>query len=151
MPIPVSMDNIRRLVPAIQRPRFRGEGQSAQDAPVPDGRTYQTDALCLTCKNILASSRLIFGSKTGIVPSLEIHKLPCLDELKRSALDSHCHFCTVLWRNLTNRHSPETLARVRGSAVTLRIRQGWCWIAFFLHYLAKASCPRLNYSYRQVY
>jgi hypothetical protein len=119
-----AMDNLKTLVPSIQRPRFRGEGQCAHDAPFPEARTYQTDALCLTCKNVLAKSGIIFGSKTGIVSSLEVYKLPlCLDELRRSAIDLHCHFCTLVWWNLTKGHSPETLSQVRGSEVTLRIQQ----------------------------
>lgn len=112
------------LVPSIQRPRFRGKGQSAYDAPVPDGRTYQTDALCASCKNVFARSGIIFGSKIRIVSSAEYYKLsPSLDELKRSAIDLHCHFCGIAWWELTKSLSSEILDGAKRSKVTLRIEQ----------------------------
>jgi hypothetical protein len=118
------MDSIRRLVPSIQRPRFRGEGQSSHDAPAPDRRIYQTGVLCTFCKNTFARSRIIFGSKTGLISSLEFHKLsPSLGELKRSALELHCHFCTLVWGQLASNHTPVALDRAKGGEITLRFRK----------------------------
>jgi len=103
---------------STQCPRFRGVGQSPDDAPEPDGRIYQSDALCRSCKKVLTKSSIIFGSKIGI----ESHKLSSsLDELKRSAIDLHCHLCALVLWVLVREASWEDVNRSRKRKVTMAI------------------------------
>jgi hypothetical protein len=117
------MEPLHRLVPQhFQPPRFRDGDKIAKQLVVPDGETYQTDALCDSYQEVLRKSRVIFGSRYYFVPWLEVHKLrPSLDDLKQSVIESHCHFCTLVWHVLSDGQEPGTLRTALGNKVSLRI------------------------------
>jgi hypothetical protein len=118
------MYDLKRLVPANQAPRFRGEGESAHDGPVPDGESYQTDALCTSCKGVLCKSGILFGSRYRLVASLEIHRLrSSLGGVQQSAIRLHCHFCTIVWYLLSRDQSAATLREAAEDKVLLRVEK----------------------------
>jgi hypothetical protein len=117
------MGTLSRLVPQhFQPPRFRDGDESAEELVVPDGETYQTNALCASCRKVLRKSKVIFGSRYCFIPWLEVHKLrPSLTELEQSAIRLHCHLCTVIWYVLSEGQEPGTLRMASGSEISLRI------------------------------
>ena len=104
-------ETLNRLVPQhFQPPRFRDGDESAEQLVVPDGETYPTSALCASCRKVLRKSRVIFGSGYCFVPWLEVHKLrSSLTELEQSAIQLHCHFCTLVWLVLSEDQELKTL------------------------------------------
>jgi hypothetical protein len=117
------METLDRLVPRhFQPPRFRDGDESAEQLVVPDGVTYQTSALCAPCRKVLRKSRVIFGSRYCFVPWLEVHRLrSSLTELEQSAIQLHCHFCTLVWHVLHEDQEPGTLRKASGNEISLRI------------------------------
>jgi hypothetical protein len=117
------METLNRLVPQhFQPPRFRDGDESAEQLVVPDGETYKTSALCASCGKVLRKSRVIFGSRYCFVPWLEVHKLrSSMAELKQSAIQLHCHLCTLVWHVLSEDQELGTLRMALGSEISLRI------------------------------
>jgi hypothetical protein len=87
---------INNHLPAIQKPQSRLQGTILEESELTAGGVSQLHAVCLDCFSVFNQSKILFGSWHHFVPRCEnffLHQR--FDALKR-AVQSGCHFCSLL-------------------------------------------------------
>jgi hypothetical protein len=118
-------------------PRFRDEHDrflsrlDIDEDQLPSKNVYRTHALCLSCQRFLRKSNLVFGSRLVVIPNWEKH-LFCssLNVLEKSALEDHCHLCTLAWYLLVNDREPAILEAASDKVIFVLIRNATNEVAF---------------------
>ncbi|KAF4632764.1 hypothetical protein G7Y89_g5364 [Cudoniella acicularis] len=124
-------DTITKFMPPFFRPPRYRDNDFISVPPVdennlPDGNTYRTSALCISCQEFLRRSNMFFGSWFGFVPNLEIRLFrSSLGDLEASVLQHHCHLCTLVWWLLVRDRDPHLLESAMDRGVFLHIGDSW--------------------------